>query len=169
MSRLQQPSNQLGARHRLSPSTYQSKSRYAWGAACRPRELAHKRKRFAYYRRPGSFSGDLSVGNPCMDLGCGWDGYAYTRKSAGGMSGFYICGVTRDNAGAALGICVVQGFRTSDDAYLGETISGPTGEFCFVTQLASPTQHYLVCYQSSTPTTVGASTNTLTAVTTRTY
>lgn len=74
----------------------------------------------------------------------------------------YITGVTRDSAGAALGSCTVQMFRTSDDAYMGETTSDGSGNYTLV----SPGNFnlYLVAYKAGATDVAGTTVNTLLGV-----
>lgn len=71
----------------------------------------------------------------------------------------YITGVTKDSAGAALGSCTVQMFRTSDDAYMGETTSDGSGNYTLV----SPGNFnlYLVAYKAGATDVAGTTKNNL--------
>jgi hypothetical protein len=74
-----------------------------------------------------------------------------------------ITGVTKDSAGAALGNCVVQLFRTSDDQIVEETTSDGSGNYRFLT--ATPQyKHYVVAYKAGAPDVTGATVNTVVAV-----
>lgn len=74
----------------------------------------------------------------------------------------YIVGVTKDSAGAALGSVVVQLFRTSDDAFMGEMTSDGSGNFTF----ASPGNFncYIVAYKAGATDVAGTTINTLLGV-----
>jgi hypothetical protein len=72
---------------------------------------------------------------------------------------YAIRGVTKDSAGAVLGNCVVQLFKTDDDAFLGQTTSDANGAYVLY---ASPTiQHYLVAYLAGSPDVSGTTVNTV--------
>lgn len=74
---------------------------------------------------------------------------------------FRISGTTRDSAGAALGGCVVDWFRTSDDARLDSTTSDANGLFEFRTAGQPPNAYYLVAYKPGSPDRAGTTINTL--------
>lgn len=144
------------------------KNKYEWANCTRPESWMWLK----YALWPGSrmMSGDLSVGmGGCGDAATcsGW--FEMPKSWSGGNQGaLFICGVTRDSSGAALGICTVQVFRASDDLYLGECTSGPTGEYCASSWYAS-TNHYLVAYKAGAPDVAGTTVNTIQPTTTRTY
>jgi hypothetical protein len=71
-----------------------------------------------------------------------------------------IIGITQDKDGNPLGNVIVQGFRTSDDFYVGQVISDAGGYYEFPSQYTAD-QHYLVIYKAGSPDVTGASTNTL--------
>lgn len=73
-----------------------------------------------------------------------------------------IIGTTRDSGGSVLGNCIVQGFVTTGDVFVGEMTSDPAGYFEFPTQYTGA--HYLVCYKAGSPDVAGTSVNTLTPV-----
>lgn len=73
-----------------------------------------------------------------------------------------IIGTTRDSGGSVLGSCIVQGFVTSGDVYVGECTSDPAGYFELPTRYTG--SHYLVCYKAGSPDVAGTSVNTLTPV-----
>lgn len=72
-----------------------------------------------------------------------------------------ITGVTKNSAGTALGNCVVQLFRTKDDAILFETTSDGSGNYRFTIGEAGP--FYVVAYLAGAPDVAGTTVNTLTA------
>ena len=80
--------------------------------------------------------------------------------SASGIGRTSIFGVTRDGAGAALGNCVVQLFRTSDDAFQMEAASSVVGNYVLYPDVAGP--FYIVAYKTGSPDLTGATINTLT-------
>lgn len=71
----------------------------------------------------------------------------------------FITGVTRDSAGAALGNCVVQLFRTVDDAIIYEGASDGSGNFSIYAPVTGP--FYLVAYKAGSPDVAGTTVNTL--------
>ena len=70
-----------------------------------------------------------------------------------------ITGVTRDSSGVALGDCVVQLFRTSDDAIVTETVSDGSGNYAIFAQGTGP--FYVVAYKAGAPDVAGTTVNTL--------
>lgn len=74
---------------------------------------------------------------------------------------FKITGTTKDSAGAALGNCVVDWFRTSDDAKLDSVTSDANGLFEFRTAGQPPNAYYLVAYKAGSPDVAGTTVNTL--------
>lgn len=70
-----------------------------------------------------------------------------------------ITGVTRDSTGAVLASCVVQLFRTVDDAIQLETASDGSGAFVFYPGVGGP--FYLVAYKAGAPDLAGTTVNTV--------
>jgi hypothetical protein len=70
-----------------------------------------------------------------------------------------ITGVTKDSAGAALGGCTVQLFRTVDDSYRSEAISDGAGNYTLYPDVTGP--FYLVAYKPGAPDVGGTTANTL--------
>ena len=85
---------------------------------------------------------------------------ANTDIVAGGQTQLMLRGVTRDSTGTELGSCVVQAFRTSDDAFAGECVSDAGGYFAVPSKYGA-VAHYLVCYKAGSPNVAGTSVNTL--------
>lgn len=77
---------------------------------------------------------------------------------------FRLTGTTKDSTGAALGNCVVDWFRTSDDVKLDTTTSDANGLFEFRTAGQPPTTYYLVAYKAGSPDVAGTTVNTLTGL-----
>jgi hypothetical protein len=73
-----------------------------------------------------------------------------------------VTGVTRDSAGAALGSCVVQLFRTSDDLFLVQDFSDGSGNYTLYPTEAGP--YYIVAYKPGGTDVAGTTVNTLGAV-----
>ena len=75
---------------------------------------------------------------------------------------YVLTGTTRDGVGAVLGACTVQLFRTSDDVYMGDTVSSGAGAFSLTTTEVGP--FYIVAYLVGAPDRAGTTVNTLVAV-----
>jgi hypothetical protein len=71
-----------------------------------------------------------------------------------------ISGVTRDDAGTALGNCIVRCFQTSNDVKVAQTKSDPSGNYTIWT-FDKTTQHYLVDYLPGAPDNAGTTVNTV--------
>lgn len=89
-----------------------------------------------------------------------WASMSSEADASGGQQRLKIRGITRDSAGTALGSCLVQCFRTSDDLLVSESFSDSGGYFEAPTQY-SGSAHYLVCYKGGSPDVAGTSVNTL--------
>ena len=86
-------------------------------------------------------------------------GYGY--DDTGNASRLKLRGTTRDQYGNPLGSCIVQGFVTAGDIYIGQTTSDASGYYELPTQYPV-SNHYLVCYLAGSPDVSGTSVNTLT-------
>lgn len=71
-----------------------------------------------------------------------------------------IVGKTRDSAGAILGSCVVQLFRTSNDMIVGDAVSNADGNY-YVKGAVPNVDHYIVAYKAGAPDLAGTTLNTL--------
>lgn len=79
-----------------------------------------------------------------------------------GLTGlFRIVGVTQDSAGAALGNCVVNLFRTRDNLFIGSTISDGSGNYGIVTKALPQEQFFVEAYLIGAPDRAGTGVNTL--------
>jgi len=74
-----------------------------------------------------------------------------------------LVGVTKDSAGVALGACVVQLFRTMNDAFIEEQVSDGSGNFLFYPPDSGP--YYIVAYKAGAPDVAGTTVNTLSTTT----
>lgn len=74
----------------------------------------------------------------------------------------FIRGTVVDSSDVAVANAIVQGFRTSDDAYVGQDVSRDDGTYVLATDNAGSVQHYLVAYKPGSPDTAGTTVNTLT-------
>lgn len=81
-------------------------------------------------------------------------------EEGGGQGQKRIVGTSRDSAGAVLGSCIIQGFLTAGDVYVGEVTSDSGGYFELPTPYTGA--HYLVAYKAGSPDVTGATVNTLT-------
>lgn len=81
----------------------------------------------------------------------------YTRHN-------FINGQTLNSVGSPVA-STVQGFRTSDDLYLGEVGTSSTGFYSFPT-IQIGLAHYMVAYLAGSPDTAGTTINTLIPVST---
>lgn len=73
----------------------------------------------------------------------------------------FIMGQCKNSSSVPLSGCVVQGFRTSDDLYIGETISGADGRYELKCPNTPTDQHYLVAYYDAATDLAGTTVNTL--------
>lgn len=73
----------------------------------------------------------------------------------------YISGVTKDSAGAVLGSCVVELYRTLDDMPLEKVTSdAATGVYRF-SAVGAGQSYYVVAYKQGSPDVAGTTVNTL--------
>jgi hypothetical protein len=77
-----------------------------------------------------------------------------------GLANYIISGTTRDSTGAALGLCTVHLFRTSDDSEISQVNSTANG--LFSVYVAAGVQYYIVAYLPGSPDVAGTTINTLT-------
>lgn len=109
---------------------------------------------------PVLLGGGLGLGGPFVDFNDGLRAqWGIDLRMIGGQQAKKLIGTTRDSAGAVLGSCVVQGFLTATDEYIGETASDTAGYFELPTRYAGA--HYLVCYKAGAPDVAGTSANNL--------
>ncbi len=78
----------------------------------------------------------------------------------GGQQQLKIRGTTRDSGGNPLGNCVVQGFVTSTEAFVGQVTSDTGGYYELPTPFVAKA-HYLVAYKPGGPDVAGTTVNTL--------
>lgn len=80
-------------------------------------------------------------------------------RYTGGQQAKKIIGTTRDSSGVAKGSCIVRGFLTATNAFVGQVTSDTGGYF----ELPTPNvgAHYLVAFQGGSPDQVGTTDNTL--------
>lgn len=116
---------------------------------------------------PGSqmMSGDPS--SPMGNLGQdGMSGGEYfeppSNIGSGTQSMNFIKGTCLDSVGNPAADATVQGFRTSDDAFVGQSTTRADGSYDLGTQNAASVQHYLVAYKAGSPDIAGTTVDTLT-------
>jgi len=76
-----------------------------------------------------------------------------------GTSTLRMTGVSRDAAGARLGTCVVNAFRTGSNEFAGTTTSDSNGDWSMILGGSGP--FFLVKYKAGGPDVFGTSLNTL--------
>jgi hypothetical protein len=72
-----------------------------------------------------------------------------------------ISGVTRDSAGAALGGCVVDLFRTASDERVQTVTSDGSGNYAFLPVNNGNGPYYIVAYKAGSPDQAGTTVNTV--------
>ena len=70
-----------------------------------------------------------------------------------------ITGVTKDSSGVVLASCIVQLFRTSDDAFQSESVSDSDGRYLLYPIVTGP--FYIVAYKAGATDVAGTTINTL--------
>ncbi len=91
-----------------------------------------------------------------------YDPFQGPSRWTGSFERLKFTGITRDVAGAALGSCVVQLFRTSDDLLMDQQTSDLLGNYTVYSY--DNAQHYIIAYLAGSPDVTGATVNTLTGV-----
>lgn len=86
----------------------------------------------------------------------------YSCDGEGTSISRFIRGTCVDSGGTAVANAIVQGFRTSNDAYVGQDVTRLDGSYTLGTDTPAGTQHYLVAYKPGSPDTAGTTVNTLT-------
>lgn len=76
---------------------------------------------------------------------------------------WFITGVTKDSAGAALADCTVTLFNTADNVPLGTKVSDALGAYSFAVAGNASTR-FAVSYKAGSPDVTGATVNTLVPV-----
>jgi hypothetical protein len=85
----------------------------------------------------------------------------FIPDSGGKCGGYIIRGTVKDTTGTGRKGAVVKLFRTSDDAFIGRTISDSGGYFEFYIENTT-TQFYVVSHLAGSPIIAGVTTNILT-------
>jgi len=125
---------------------------------------------------------DKNRWNSCWSWGCrvgcgdtsGADGASYRDLSfadlfepfscdgEGTQSRNFLRGTCKDSGGTAVANAIVQGFRTSDDVFLGEVQGNTDGTYTLGVEASKATACYLVAYKAGSPDIAGTTVNTLT-------
>lgn len=96
------------------------------------------------------------------DYGTGNGSFEPWQYGFGGQMGInFIIGQCKDADGNGVSGATVQGFRTSDDAFVGETTADSSGFYMLGTPNLTATAHYLVAYRTGSPDIAGTTVNTL--------
>jgi len=98
-------------------------------------------------------SSDASTNSFTFELNPGQD-------DSGGRQMKKIIGYTLDSVGAPLGSCLIQGYLSSTEQFIGQTYSDTAGYYELTTAFAGQA-HYIVAYKSGSPDVAGTSVNTL--------
>lgn len=113
---------------------------------------------------PRNLSGDGSVGySICDDYGLYSESVCWSPWIEGFLghgSSKFILGRVKDSGGNGVSGAIVQGFRTSDDLYIGQTTADANGYYVFSTPYAG-VEHYMVAYVDGSPDRFGTTVNTL--------
>lgn len=91
-----------------------------------------------------------------------YDPFQSPSRWTGSFERKKFTGITRDVTGAALGSCLVQLFRTSDDLLMDQQTSDLLGNYEVYSSDGG--QHYIVAYLAGSPDVTGATVNTLTGI-----
>lgn len=86
--------------------------------------------------------------------------WAFGPMEVGYLDEGEITGVTRDDAGVAVGGFEVKSYQTSNDVKTAQTKSDPSGNYTVYT-IDKTTQHYLRDYLSGAPDQSGVTVNTV--------
>jgi hypothetical protein len=84
-------------------------------------------------------------------------------EQTGGQQAYVLVGTTRDSNGNSLANCIVMGYVTSTDQFVGQVTSDASGYFSLPTQYGA-VNHYLVAYKAGSPDVAGTSSNQLVPV-----
>lgn len=85
----------------------------------------------------------------------------YSCDGEGTQSRNFLKGMCVDGSDVAVANAIVQGYRTSDDLYVGEVQANEDGSYALGVEQARSTPHYLVAYKPGAPDIFGTTVNTL--------
>lgn len=108
-------------------------------------------------RMGGSDAGGILLGNDFQNTGR-WDNDQMDILGGGTLK--KIIGTTLNSVGSPLASCLVQGFLTVGDIFVGETTSDAGGYYELPTQYVGQA-HYLVAYRAGSPDVAGTTVNTI--------
>ena len=138
--------------------------RWSWQARS-PKTMRDRNRWNSLWSYGCKFGGGLLDGEP-IGRGQGLTGAdmfePYSCDGDGTSISRFIRGSCVDSGGTAVANAIVQGFRTSDDAYVGQDVTRLDGTYTLATDTAAGTQHYLVAYKPGSPDVAGTTVNTLT-------
>ncbi len=86
----------------------------------------------------------------------------FSCDGEGTQSRNFLRGTCKDSGGTAVANAIVQGFRTSDDVFLGEVQGNTDGTYTLGVEASKATACYLVAYKAGSPDIAGTTVNTLT-------
>lgn len=149
----------LGRLRMMEPVLDKRQHRFEWQNSPRPDIVMLVGPMLWYSSRLGPVTDELPFPDPAY-----WWEYPMKMLESGVSGGFHVCGTVRYDGVGQVGV-TLQMFRTSDDVYVGEAVTGIGGEYCITSQFN--VAHYIVGYLPGTPDKTGATKNTLIATTTR--
>lgn len=150
----------------LQPAFVESRHEPRWQWQCRSPKTWKDRNCWVSLWSRGQFSmcaNDGSfAGTPIGSDYSGAMGYEpFSCDGEGTQSVNFLRGTCKDSVGAAVASAIVQGFRTSDDFYLGEVTGAVDGTYTLGVHVSKTTACYLVAYKAGSPDIAGTTVNTL--------
>lgn len=86
----------------------------------------------------------------------------YSCDGEGSPQSRFMRGNCVDASDVAVANPIVQAFRTSDDAFMGEAQANTDGTYCVPVASVAGVAHYLVAYKAGSPDIAGTTVNTIT-------
>lgn len=141
-----------------------------WGEDTRQRpDYDYQRRAIKTYRDRNSWAslwprGSMTDGDPSspdmvMEAGVGFE--PFSCDGEGTQTSNFILGRVLDISSNPVA-AIVQGFRTSDDAFVGEVNAKADGYYILPTFNGTGVAHYLVAYNPGSPDRAGTTVNTIT-------
>lgn len=161
----------IGAFYAHQPGSHQASfmdqyhPRWDRGAARGPRTWKDRNRWFSlwsYGCRVGYGGGSGADGASVCDLTVHDMYEPYSCDGAGSPQSRFIRGNCVDASDVAVANPIVQAFRTSDDAFMGEAQANTDGTYVVPVASVPGVQHYLVAYKAGAPDIFGTTVNTLT-------
>jgi hypothetical protein len=87
----------------------------------------------------------------------------YSCDGDGCSQNRFIRGTCVDASDVPIANAIVQAFRTTDDAFMGEVQGNTDGTYTVPVASVAGVQHYLVAYKAGSPDIAGTTVNTLTS------